>query len=285
MKFVLPCCDYDYKLGMKSGVINGGTVWLDNIAHALRDAGHQADLVSTGESKVEADVMIIQSEWTGTPVYLNFTGKKVVLLGHFIKHHYPDPKTIKADLLITMWKGDCVKDFNTYFIPHAYSDLTDNKKTQYKGDIIWCGNKYPLRDENWLEELPLTNIKGVMPQDLFGIYRGANVVCNLHGNFQKNIISTDDSKIADKPCNMINERFWNAIGGGAVLVTDYTQQMSEFFNDDELIVGRDKDDFQAKVLYFNEHKKEGLEILKKARERILKEHTYKNRVHQLLQLL
>ena len=102
MKIVFPVFDHDYSDGLKSGTINGGTVWFDNLAQAFRELGHEAKLVNKDEP-CDGDVLIMQSEWYGCIAYGNFTGKKIIYLGHFIKHVYPDPREIK-DKKITMWK-------------------------------------------------------------------------------------------------------------------------------------------------------------------------------------
>lgn len=285
MRILLPVHDYDYKEGLESGTINGGTIWLDNIAHALRDAGHEAELISLNDSW-EADAIIIQSEWTGVPSYLEFKGKKVILLGHFIGGVYPDPRATNADHLITMWKGELLDGFkNVHYIPHAYSDLTDKGNVINRGDIIWAGNPYKLRKLDWLDGLPLSSVSGILPHDLLAMYRGANVCPNIHGGFQLGEVSDDPSRIADKPGYMINERFWNVIGCGGVLVTDYNPQILDYFKEDEIIMCKTKEEFHDKVHYYNKHKEEGIRFYGRARERIRKEHTYKERVREILNII
>ena len=121
------------------------------------------------------------------------------------------------------------------------------------------------------------------PQELFGIYRGAKICPNIHGDFQKNIVSDAPSKIANTPGTMINERFWNVLGCGGLLITDWTPQMEMFFKRDELIVADNKDEFQHLIDYYKEHKQEGLDKLAGAREKVLNHHTCRRRVKQLLE--
>jgi hypothetical protein len=286
MKFKLPVCDHDYSDGKKNGVINGGTVWLDNIAQALRWHGHEAELISLTGEWGDCDYIIVQSEWTGMPNYNWTDARKIVLLGHFIKHVYPDPHAINAHILVTMWEGELLEGFKTFFMPHAYSDLMDDQNSgDRRGDIVWAGNQYQLRDEGWLSGLGVTQIKGTEPKDLFAIYRGANVCPNIHGDFQKNIVSTLPSRIADKPGMMINERFWNVLGCGGTLVTDYIPQMDKFFEEGELLIGKTKEEFQALIKEYNHDRSKGIERLAKAREKVRKHHTYRHRVRDLLKEL
>jgi hypothetical protein len=284
MRFKLPACDPQYLQANNIPFYNGGTVWLHNIAHALRYLGHEAEVISLGEDYNDCDYVIIQSEWTAMPQYQTCRTKKIVLLGHFIKHVYPDPRHMNADYLITTWKGECTDGFNAHFIPHAYSNLIDDGGSKYAGDIVWAGNPYPLREEGWFNGIDVTRITG-HPTELLMNYRSAKVCLGLHGDFQKNIVSKEESKIADKPGEMINERFWNVIGAGGLLVSDFVPQMLEFFDESELIIGKTKEEYQEKVRYYQEHKDEGIELLQKARDKILAEHTYINRVNKLIELL
>lgn len=286
MKIQLPATDFNYSEGEKSGTINGGTVWLDNIAAALKNAGHDAELVPL-TANYEGEWIIIQSEWWGMPNVMNYKargGKICALLGHFIKHVYPDPWEVKngANQLVTMWTGECAEPFDAHFMAHGYSDLIDEGKTEYRGDIIWAGNNYQLRDEGWLSGIDVTRIQGTHPKDLFSIYRG-QVCPNIHGDFQKGIVSNEPSRIADKPGQMINERFWNVLGCGGILITDWIPQMEQFFDRNDLIVADTKEEFQKLVNYYKDHKQEGLNKLAKARELVRSQHTYKERVRDLLQ--
>jgi hypothetical protein len=287
MKFVLPAIDYDYLVGRVDGTINGGTVWLHNICLALRFHGHEADVIPLTDH-YEADYIIIQSEWLGMPNvqdFYNRGGKIITLLGHFISHVYPNIGLVRnlSHRMVTMWEGELLEGFDTLFMPHGYSDLLDDGcSISRRGEIVWAGNPYQLRDEGYFAGLDVTLIRGTYPKELFGIYRGANVCPNLHGDFQKGVVSTQPSRIADRPGQMLNERFWNVLGCGGVMVTDFVPQMLKWFTEDELIIGKTKEEFQELVKYYAAHPEEGREKLAQAREKVIKEHTYKERVKVIL---
>jgi spore maturation protein CgeB len=80
---------------------------------------------------------------------------------------------------------------------------------------------------------------------------------------------------------MINERFWNALGAGGILVTDWVNQMGMFFEESELITAHTKEEFQEKCLYYLDHRAEGLKKLEKARARVRELHTYNQRIKVL----
>lgn len=288
MKFILPCYDYDFQQGYITGTINGGTVWLWHIMHSLWKHGHAAEMICTQTEKPEGDVMIIQSEWTGGKAFQNFDGIKIVLLGHFANDAYPDPKKIKADLFLTTWKGDCVEGFNAHFWPHAYSADSDDGEIYHVGRAVWLGNTYWLRMMNqkeWINGLPLSLLRGKHPKYLPGIYRGADVCPNIHGDFQKGIISDHPSRIADKSGYAMNERFWEVIGAGGTLVTDYHSQALEFFDQSDLIMCNNSGEFREKVMYYYNHPLKGKQFYEKARRIVLEKHTYYHRVAELLKLI
>lgn len=266
---------YNYKLD-KEKIIDGGSIWLNNIRTALELVGHKVKFVGL-DKPTEAAVLIIQSEWVGTEVYMTFKGRKIVLLGHFIKAAYPDPKAIEAELFTT-WKGELVEDFKTTFFPHACPNVESEKID--KGKVVWCGNTYALRDEGWLNGIDVSRLSNISTSELTGAYRGS--VCpNIHGDFQLGAVSTEPSRIADKAGYMINERFWHVIGAGGILIQQYNPQVLEFFKEDEIIMCKTKEEFQAKINYYRDHIEEGLKFYKRARDKVLKEHTYLNRIKLL----
>lgn len=271
MRIVLPCINHDFS----QKTVEGGTAWLANLRDGFIQNGHEAKLVRL-DSACDGDVMVIQSEWVEKYCYTSFQGKKIVLLGHFLGYPYPDPKKIQADKLVTTWKGEITDGFDTEYTPHGYNDSFEPKEGY---GVIWAGNTYALRDEHWLSGVDLTSVSGVLPKDL--PYKGA--VCpNIYGTFQLGKVSTDATRISDKPGTMINERFWQVIGSGGILIDMYNPQVFDFFSPDEIISAKTKEEFQEKIAYYKDHIEEGVAFYTRAREKIRKHHTYKQRTAQML---
>ena len=280
MKIAIAC--YNYQLSSDL-IIDGGSVWLNNLAQAFTKLGHDCSLASL-DSEIEADLLICQSEWSETLAWSSFKGKKICLLGHFIKAAYPDPKEIKADLILTVWRGELLLEgFKTEFVPHAFNDCQETIK-ENKTEIIWLGNTYNLRKEDWLEGLEVKRLSGVHPDKLNQLYCG-NVIPNIHAPCQMGEISTDPSAFADKSGTMLNERFWQAIGAGGILIQQYHPQVLDFFQEDEIIMCKTKQEFQEKCQYYKEHPEEGIKFYQRAREKVLKEHTYIHRAKHIIHLL
>lgn len=291
MKFQLVAPDCHYETGLLHGGVNGGTVWLDNIAKALRYWGHDAELLQI-DKDIKADYLLIQGEFVDNEKVVNFKrdgGKVITLLSHFNCPHYPSLERIKelSDFIATPWEGEVCYSVEAYFMPHAYNDLDEDDQTSqdFQGEIIFVGNTYELRHEGWIDKIGVTRLKGIHPALLPPVYRGANVCLNIHGDFQKNIVSDKPSRVADKPGVMINERFWSVLGSGGLLITDWVPQMDKWFSEADLLAYKTEEEFREKVAYYNKHKEEGLEKLKKARELVRKKHTYRHRVKGLLKYM
>lgn len=291
--FQLVAPDQDYSSAMVSGCVNGGTVWMDNMAQALRWHGHKAELASIN-SHLTADYVIIQSEamkYRAIGEYVeNDNGKVICFLGHFNPAHrkYAHIDKIKSlsKYIFTPWEGPLLLGAEYPLIPHAYNDLADDcVSVDRRGSVVFAGNSYPLRHEGWIENLGVTRIYKTLPQYMPAIYRGADVCVNIHGDFQKNIVSCEMSRVSDKPGMMVNERFWSILGSGGLMVTDWVPQMARWFSEDELIVGHDRREFQELVKYYSTRKQEGLDKLQTARDKVRKMHTYKERTLEILKYL
>lgn len=280
MKIVIPCFNY---LLNEELIFDGGSIYLNNLKMAFLEIGQDCELVPL-DWKGKADLMIIQSEWVGRDSFRQFLGKKIVIAGHFIDSVYPDPKEIKADHFITTWIGECTECYpDAVFIPHGYNNLHPKKERKNFNKVVWCGNKYPLRDEGWLEGMDIDDVK-IHPREIDSIYEG-NVVGNVHGKFQLGEISNEPSRIADKLGWMINERFWTVIGAGGILIQQYHPQILTFFEEDEIIMAKTKEEFQERCKYYLEHREEGIEFYKRARKKILDNHTYVHRANKILEIL
>lgn len=300
MKFQLVAPDHQYESGLRSGGINGGTVWLDNIAQALRWHGHDAELVSINH-ELDADYVVVQSEFIYFEPIVRFKergGKVVCLLSHFTSTHpiYATMDRVKelSTHTFTMWEGKLLDGIDHVFIPHGYNDLVDDRVSlNRRGGAVFAGNTYNLRNESWIRgmgmfrNLKIDRIYKTLPKDLPPIYRAADVCINIHGDFQKDIVSQEHNRLSDKPGMMINERFWNVLGAGGLLITDWVPQMSRWFSQDELIVAHSREEFFKLVNYYRQpkNKEEGLNKIKTAIEKVRNEHTYRHRVAEMLKHL
>lgn len=294
MKFSLICQDTNFTAS--PGFINGGTVTFWHLWHTLESIGHEATLHELGVPIPDADVYFIQSEWYEKHKEELETkrqqGKKLVVwLGHFKGGVYFDPTKIEADIFYTTWAGPVVDSFEektgkqVLFLPHAYCTFCDSGDTVDAPKLPWVGNDYALRDDGWLKGLDIVSYKGIHPKKLSDLYRSATVCPNIHGDFQKGIVSDDPSSIADEPGLALNERFFQILGAGGFMVCDFNPQISEFFDLEEMVIGSSKEEFQAKIRHFIKNPKQRYKYIKNWVKKIREAHTYEHRLAKIIESL
>jgi len=83
-----------------------------------------------------------------------------------------------------------------------------------------------------------------------------------------------------------NMRLYEATGCGAMLITEYKDNLNELFKDgSELVVYRSAEELIDRVRYYLEHEKEREAIAKAGQKRTLSEHTYYHRMRELLKII
>jgi hypothetical protein len=268
---------------------NGGSIVLNHHLHALKELGNETGLLNLSELVPRnADYIIFQSEWWGhLKPYLEMSNvKRVCWLGHYKETRYgmPKIKDIKADYYYIQWKGDCVKwgeeqtGKKIYYLPHGgCSCMTEGKEIKAP-KAVFVGNHYPERKEDWIDYAQVTRMNSPI-DTIKNLYKSSIVCPTIHGDFQKNK-TTDWFFI---PGEMINDRIFQIILSGGFAISDNTRIVSEFFEQDEVPQAKDKEQFKWFVNYFTQNPDDRLPYMKKAKERILKEHLYKKRWKELLE--
>ncbi|MGA2094338.1 MAG: glycosyltransferase, partial [Sedimentisphaerales bacterium] len=83
-----------------------------------------------------------------------------------------------------------------------------------------------------------------------------------------------------------NMRLFEATGCGAMLVTDYKDNLNELFEiGSEVVAYRSPEEAAALITYYLQHPKEAQEIARKGQQRTLRDHTYTQRMKQTVEIL
>ena len=99
-----------------------------------------------------------------------------------------------------------------------------------------------------------------------------SVILNIHGEIAKNEIA--------------NMRVFEVTGSGACLLTEYKDNISDFFEiDKEVLTYTDQDDCIKKIKWINDHPEEVKQIAIAGQQRTLKDHTYHQRVAILIEAI
>ncbi len=106
------------------------------------------------------------------------------------------------------------------------------------------------------------------------IYSSANILVNLHEDYQRNF---------GGDCN--ERTFKIPLCGGFEISDDVAIIREYFVEGKEVIIAKNKEDWFKKIKYYSEHPEEAKKIAKAGQKRALRDHTYHNRAQQILDLL
>ena len=110
-------------------------------------------------------------------------------------------------------------------------------------------------------------------QDEGHIYKSSNISINIHENYQREF---------GWDCN---ERTFKIPLCWGFEITDDVACIRKYFKDwEEIIIAKDKNDWFKKIDYYIKNPKEKLKIIEAWRKKVLKDHTYHNRVEQIIDI-
>lgn len=105
------------------------------------------------------------------------------------------------------------------------------------------------------------------------IYKSSLISINVHENYQKEF---------GGDCN---ERTFKIPFCGGFEITDDVACIRKYFNEgEEIIIAKDEKEWFEKIDYYIKNPKERLKIIEAGRKKVLAEHTYHNRVQQIIDL-
>jgi len=113
--------------------------------------------------------------------------------------------------------------------------------------------------------------KTVMHEDLPRLFRNSKINVNIH-HLQSS--------------TSLNLRVFDVPAAGGFLITDYMPGLENLFEiDREVVVYRTPEELREKVRHYLIHPDERLEMVQRARQRILRDHTFANRWQQVREIL
>jgi spore maturation protein CgeB len=120
--------------------------------------------------------------------------------------------------------------------------------------------------------MPWTHHGEVWGLEMYKILAQSRITLNRHVDIAENYAN--------------NMRLFEATGMGACLVTDWKENLHTLFEPEkEVVTYRCADELVEKVTYLLENDKECQKIARAGQKRTLKEHTYQNRMKELLEIL
>jgi len=177
---------------------------------------------------------------------------------------------------------------------HKPVELSPVERRKFGSDVSFMGAGYPNRRiafrelvnrdfKIWGTEwegdhvlMPLVQMNGarVSSEDCVKIFNATTINLNLHSSVQADDLITGG--------DFINPRTFELAACGAFQLVDRRSLMDEAFAEDELATFDSMAKLAEKMDYFLAHPEEREGISQKARERVLRDHTYQARMQTLL---
>ena len=177
---------------------------------------------------------------------------------------------------------------------HRPLTLTAEETREYGADIGFLGAGYPNRrlafrplagrdfkiwGSDWDGEsvlAPCIQRQGqrIGEEESVKIYNASRINLNLHSSLKTDrLVSHGD---------FVNPRTFELAAMGAFQLVDRRRLLPELFAEDELACFDSESELYEKIDYFLSHPEERAQYSRRARERVLAEHTYMQRMQQLL---
>lgn len=153
-----------------------------------------------------------------------------------------------------------------------------------KYDLKLYGQDWTLQDRlvGWIQKFGqyynLSYIKSIQKpklqlKDEARIYSSSKICINVHEEYQR------------KFGGDCNERTFKIPLCGGFEITDDVACIRKYFKEDkEIIIAKDREDWFEKIDYYIENPDKKLAIIQAGKERVLREHTYHNRVEQIIKI-
>lgn len=214
-----------------------------------------------------------------------------------------------TDIFLTIQKDDLFEELNAvstdcfYYLPlaadpdtHRKLNLSQEEKIEFGSDISFMGAAYPNRQHlfsrlldydlklwgsGWDSNKIFSNHvqrKGdrISVENSVKIYNSTKININLHSSLE--------NQIFEPVQDFINPRTFEIMACGGFQLVDKRTLMSEIFTEGQDIISfHSLKDLRNKIDYYLKNDKERNEIAENAREKVLKNHTYEDRIESIME--
>ncbi len=177
---------------------------------------------------------------------------------------------------------------------HRPLELTPGERKEFGAGLSFLGAGYPNRRKafacfldlglkiwgtEWEDEpalAPLIQRQGerISPEDAVRIFNATDINLNLHSSVQtEDLVSHGD---------FVNPRTFELAACGAFQLVDERSLLPELFSDEELARFGSLEELREKIAWFKERPEERAGFAKRAKQRVLADHSYAQRMRTLL---
>ena len=254
--------------------------------------------------RAKPDVLYMQDLWFCPPSFLSDMKKYVKLLVGQIACPLPPKNHFSPYDLILSSLPHYVDKFRSWGIRSEFFKIGfegNIARVLPKGDLkyeaVHIGGYGPLHLERnqLLEDVAKSIDIKFWGYGEDNLPSGSRIMRNYNGESwgidrcrifaqSKMVITKHITTVAGKYCN--NMTLYEATGCGALLVTDYKYNLSELFvPDKEVVTYKTVEEAVNKIKYYLLHEEERKQIAAAGQKRTLDEHTYYNRMHELINII
>lgn len=215
------------------------------------------------------------------------------------------------DYFFTIQKGEFFRELekeglnNFHYLPmaacpeiHKPVELQEEERSYYGSDISFVGAGYHNRREFfkglidfnlkiWGSDWDLGSVlakhiqrsgESIGTEEIVKIFNASKININLHSStYHREINPFGD---------FVNPRTFEIICSGGFQLVDRRMEIGGLLKEDEeIIVFEDLDDLRSKITYYLGNPEEMEKIQGKGRQRILRDHTYENRMKEMLRFI
>jgi spore maturation protein CgeB len=220
-----------------------------------------------------------------------------------IAGHYDCFFTIQKDGFFTELERHGIRNY--HYLPmsacpdvHQPVQLSDDEKKYYGSDVSFVGAGYYNRRHflkglldfdfkiwgtDWDVRSALARCiqrsgKRIDTDDVVKIFNATKININLHSStYHKGINPFGD---------FVNPRTFEIIASGGFQLADRRSGMEGLFNaGEEIVLFDDLNDLRGKITYYLNNPEERERIAERGRQRVLREHTYENRMNEMLEVI
>ncbi|MBN8548853.1 MAG: glycosyltransferase [Deltaproteobacteria bacterium] len=215
------------------------------------------------------------------------------------------------DFFFTIQRGECIEQIKkagcaeVHYLPtacdpfiHCPQQLTEEEKKRWGSPISFVGAGYHNRQQMfasladmpfkiWGTEWPtcrpfdrLVQEEGrrLTPEEYVKIFNSTDININLHSSAERDGV--------DPFGDFLNPRTFELAAAGAFQLVDERSLLTEsFVPGKEIATFKDATDLKEKIAYYLAHPEERRKIAEAGRERVLREHTYFERMREMLSVI
>jgi spore maturation protein CgeB len=224
-------------------------------SHIFRQAFEPSILTKIGNTNRSIDISFIGALGSKTGFHSNRYKLIEYLLGNSeieIWNPMPSYKDVAYENISLFY--NCIKSHNFDYFWSNNSIITN---------VFKMKNQYPTRFHD-----------GIYGLKMFDVLSRSKITINCHCN----------SNVTGEYAG--NMRLFEATGMGTLLITDWKKNLSDLFEPDkEVITYKTPEECVEKIQYYLEHDHEREAIARAGQERTLKEHTYHQRIKELVEII